>query len=73
MNTASEEWLQKRRTGIGGSDAAIACGLHPYVAPIELYLDKIGEAPFERKTPNACRWAGSLRIRSRAFSRSALA
>ncbi|CAE6856763.1 hypothetical protein R75461_07753 [Paraburkholderia nemoris] len=44
-----EAWLQARRTGIGGSDAGIVCGLHPFVAPIELYWDKVGEAPLERE------------------------
>lgn len=45
-----EAWLLERRTGIGGSDAAIACGLHPFVSPLELYWDKVGALPFERET-----------------------
>ena len=49
MNITREAWLEERRTGIGGSDAAIACGLHPFVAPVELYLDKVGEGPLERE------------------------
>jgi putative phage-type endonuclease len=40
-----ETWLQERRTGIGGSDAAAACDLDPYVSAYELYLDKTGEVP----------------------------
>ncbi|WP_176114818.1 YqaJ viral recombinase family protein [Burkholderia cepacia] len=39
-----EDWLAVRRTGIGGSDAAAAVGLHPYMSPLELWLDKTGRA-----------------------------
>lgn len=38
-----EEWLEARRKGIGGSDAAAVCGLNPYKSPLEVYLEKIGE------------------------------
>jgi putative phage-type endonuclease len=37
-----DDWLAVRRTGIGGSDAAAAVGLNPYVSPLELWLDKTG-------------------------------
>jgi predicted phage-related endonuclease len=37
--------LEERRTGIGGSDAAVILGLNPYQTAYGLYLDKIGEAP----------------------------
>lgn len=40
-----EEWLSYRRTGIGGSDAAVVCGLNPYVSQIELWADKTGRLP----------------------------
>jgi putative phage-type endonuclease len=36
------DWLAVRRTGIGGSDAAAAVGLNPYMSPLELWLDKTG-------------------------------
>jgi putative phage-type endonuclease len=39
--------LEERRSGIGGSDAAVILGLNPYKDVYELYLDKIGEAPAE--------------------------
>ncbi len=35
-------WLQVRRRGIGGSDAAAAVGLSPYKSPLELWLEKTG-------------------------------
>ena len=37
-----EEWLQERRTGIGGSDAAAILGLDRYRSPFEVYADKLG-------------------------------
>lgn len=37
-----DDWLAVRRTGIGGSDAAAAVGLNPYVSQLELWLDKTG-------------------------------
>ncbi|KVH51205.1 YqaJ viral recombinase family protein [Burkholderia diffusa] len=45
-----EEWLELRRTGIGGSDAAAALGESPYLTPYELYLDKLGLAPPREET-----------------------
>ncbi len=36
------DWLAVRNTGIGGSDAAAACGLNPYMSPLELWLIKTG-------------------------------
>ena len=38
------EWLEARRKGIGGSDAAAIVGLSPWRTPLEVYLDKIGES-----------------------------
>lgn len=38
------DWLAVRRTGIGGSDAAAAVGLNPYMSALELWLDKTGRA-----------------------------
>ncbi|CAJ4290761.1 YqaJ viral recombinase family nuclease [Burkholderia pseudomallei] len=39
-----DDWLTVRRTGIGGSDAAAAVGLNPYMSSLELWLDKTGRA-----------------------------
>lgn len=38
-----EEWLEFRRHGIGGSDAAAIAGLNPWRSPAEVYLEKVGE------------------------------
>ena len=39
---AREDWLAVRRTGIGGSDAAAAVGLSPYMSQLELWMIKTG-------------------------------
>jgi putative phage-type endonuclease len=35
-----EDWLEVRKSGIGGSDAAAAVGLNPYMSALELWLIK---------------------------------
>ena len=45
INTKSlsrEDWLQVRKQGIGSSDAAAACGIHPYLSMLELWMIKTG-------------------------------
>lgn len=39
-----DEWLQERRKGIGGSDVAAILGMSKWKTPLQVYLDKIGEA-----------------------------
>lgn len=53
------EWLEIRRKGIGGSDAAAICGLNPWRGPLAVYLSKIGAAP-ETKTTEAMEWGTEL-------------
>ncbi|CAJ0737383.1 hypothetical protein R77592_04307 [Ralstonia mannitolilytica] len=36
------DWLEVRKQGIGGSDAAAAVGLNPYKSQLELWLEKTG-------------------------------
>ncbi len=54
MSTASfaskSEWLAARRTGIGSSDAAAVLGVSPWATPLQVYLEKIGEAPEREQT-----------------------
>lgn len=38
------EWLQKRKTGIGGSDAAAVLGMSKYKTPLDVYAEKVGDA-----------------------------
>lgn len=37
-------WLEERRRGIGGSDVAAILGMSKWKSPLQVYLDKIGEA-----------------------------
>lgn len=37
-----EDWLQVRKQGICSSDAAAACGIHPYLSMLELWMIKTG-------------------------------
>ena len=39
------EWLEMRRNGIGGSDAAAILGLNAYSSPTTVYYDKAGRLP----------------------------
>lgn len=41
------QWLQERRTGIGGSDAAVVLGLSPWKSRYELWAEKSGSLPDE--------------------------
>lgn len=43
-----EEWLQTRKQGIGGSDAAAICGLNPFASSISVYIDKTSSTVEER-------------------------
>ena len=45
-----EEWLEFRREGIGGSDAAVVLGLNPFRSLLELYSDKLGLLPDKEDT-----------------------
>jgi len=36
------EWLEYRRSGIGGSDASVVCGINQYKSAVELWMEKTG-------------------------------
>ena len=42
LNMERSAWLEARKTGIGGSDAAAIIGATPYRTPLEVYADKKG-------------------------------
>ena len=54
-----ESWLRERRRGIGGSDIGAILGLSKYRSPLDVYLDKIGEAP-EQGISDAMYWGTML-------------
>ncbi len=46
------DWLEVRKTGIGGSDAAAAVGLSPYKSQLELWMEKTNrDAELPRPDP----------------------
>ena len=42
-----EDWLEERKKGIGGSDAATILGLNPYKTSIDLWEEKTGRKDAE--------------------------
>lgn len=38
-----DQWLEYRKKGIGGSDAAAIAGINPYKNAVAVYYDKVGE------------------------------
>ena len=55
-----EKWLQLRRKGIGGSDAAAVCGLSRWKTPLTVYLEKIGEIPSNQPDNEYMYWGRVL-------------
>lgn len=47
LDISEDEWLELRRKGLGGSDAAAVAGLSPWKSPIELWLEKTGQVELE--------------------------
>ena len=54
-----ESWLRERRRGIGGSDIGAILGLSKYRSPLDVYLDKIGEAD-DQEINDAMYWGTML-------------
>lgn len=64
-----EEWLKKRKHGIGGSDAAAILGLNPWKSPMDVYLDKISPTSEDHES-EAAYWGKQLEdVVAREFSR----
>jgi putative phage-type endonuclease len=57
---ARADWLAARRTGIGGSDAAVIFDASPFCTALELYHDKRGELPVEDTEPAHLKWGRLL-------------
>jgi putative phage-type endonuclease len=45
LNMSREEWLEARRSTIGGSDAAAIVGLSQWATPLSVYMEKKGLSP----------------------------
>lgn len=63
------EWLEARRTGIGGSDIAAVLGLSPWRTPIDVWRDKVEPGP-EPEPSEAMYWGTVLEdVVAREYSR----
>ena len=58
-NLSYEKWLEYRKTGIGGSDASVVCGINKYRSPVELWLEKTGQLPYQ-EAGEAAYWGTQL-------------
>ena len=47
------EWLEYRKQGIGGSDAAVVCGISRYKSPVELWMEKTDQMPYQEAGESA--------------------
>ena len=54
------EWLQARRAGIGGSDIGAILGLSRYRSPVDVWLDKTGQAEADTGMSEAAYWGVEL-------------
>ena len=54
------EWLESRKKGIGGSDAAAIAGFNKWKSPIVVYMEKIGEVKSESSNQEAAYWGNVM-------------
>lgn len=54
-----DQWLQERQNGIGGSDAPAVLGMSKWKTPLQVYLEKRGEAPPQPES-EPMRWGTRL-------------
>lgn len=62
VNTAGlsyAEWLEYRKSGIGGSDASVVCGINKYKSPVELWMEKTNRLPYQ-EAGEAAYWGTQL-------------
>ena len=58
-NLSYKDWLEYRRQGIGGSDASVVCGISRYKSPVELWMEKTGQLPYQ-EAGEAAYWGTQL-------------
>lgn len=58
-NLSYAEWLEYRKSGIGGSDASVVCGINKYKSPIELWMEKTNRLPYQ-EAGEAAYWGTQL-------------
>lgn len=58
-NMPYEDWLEYRKQGIGGSDASVVCGISRYKSPVELWMEKTDQLPYQ-EAGEAAYWGTQL-------------
>ncbi|MDR3765705.1 MAG: YqaJ viral recombinase family protein [Butyricicoccus sp.] len=73
-NLPYEDWLEYRKTGIGGSDASVVCGISRYKSPVELWMEKTGQMP-PQEAGEAAYWGNQLEnlVREEFIKRTGIA
>lgn len=60
LNMSRREWLELRRTSIGGSDVATILGFNKYQSPYQLWLDKTGQIDINASDPSEAAYWGNV-------------
>lgn len=60
LEMSRQQWLEVRRKGIGGSDAAAIAGLNKWKSPVAVYMEKIGEVPLIEEENESMYWGNVL-------------
>lgn len=60
MTLTREQWLEERKKGIGGSDAAAVLGLSKWKSPYQVWCDKKGCNPLESSDNASLFWGRTL-------------
>ena len=60
LDMEREEWLEHRRQGIGGSDAAAILGLNPWKTAMDVWLEKTGEFAEDEEPDNEKMYWGNV-------------
>lgn len=58
LNMDRNEWLEYRKRGIGGSDAAAVAGLNPWKSPFAVWMEKTGQ--IEPEEPGEAAYWGTI-------------
>jgi len=67
MSGDRSEWLERRRTGLGGSDIAGVLGLSPWSSPWSVWADKCGLTPLEAVANDAMEFGTRAEPMLRAY------
>jgi len=52
-DATEEQWLEDRRSGVGGSDVLSLLGFSQYRSPWEVWREKTGQSPIDTASPSA--------------------